>query len=45
MNIYQKILRGKIRFPKDMDPSLIKVIKGFLTANPQSRLGSGIEDV
>ena len=43
MNIYQKILRGRIRFPKDMDTDMINVIKGLLIADPQRRLCSGIE--
>ena len=39
MMIYQNILKGKIRFPKDFDKELKTIIKRLLTADVSSRLG------
>lgn len=39
MIIYQNILKGKIRFPKDFDKELKTIIKRLLTADVSSRLG------
>lgn len=48
MVIYQNILKGKVRFPKDMDREAKSIIKYFLIADPSKRLGmlkNGTEDI
>ncbi len=48
MIIYQNILKGKVRFPKDMDREAKSIIKYFLVADPSKRLGmlkNGVENV
>lgn len=48
MIIYQNILKGKIKFPKDMDRDAKSLIKHFLIADVSKRLGmlkNGVQDV
>lgn len=48
MIIYQNILLGKVKFPKDMDRDAKTLIKSFLVADVSKRLGmlkNGVEDV
>ena len=39
MIIYQNILKGKVRFPKDMDRDAKSIIKHFLVADVSKRFG------
>ncbi|KAI0340490.1 cAMP dependent protein kinase [Trametopsis cervina] len=46
--IYEKILRGKIHWPKDMDPLSREIIKAFLHPDRSKRLGNligGAQDI
>ena len=46
--IYEKILEGKLQFPKWIDPRAKDLIKGLLTLDPTKRLGSlkrGVQDI
>lgn len=48
MIIYQNILKGKVRFPKDMDRDAKSLIKNLLVADVSKRLGmlrNGVEDI
>lgn len=48
MIIYQNILNGKVKFPKDMDRDAKSLIKSFLVADVSKRMGmlrNGAEDV
>ena len=48
MIIYQNILRGRVRYPKDFDKDVKSVIKRFLIADVAKRLGmlkGGVDDV
>jgi serine/threonine protein kinase len=46
--IYEKILEGKLQFPKWIDPRAKDLTKGLLTQDPTKRLGSlkrGVQDI
>lgn len=48
MIIYQNILKGKVKFPRDMDREAKSLIKHLLVADPSKRLGmlkNGVDDV
>ena len=48
MNIYQKILSGKLYFPKDFDKSAKSLVKHILTADLTRRYGNlknGVNDI
>ncbi len=48
MIIYQNILKGKVRFPKDFDKDVKSIIKHLLVADVSKRLGmlkGGADDV
>ena len=41
MAIYEKILRGKVRFPRNFDSDVKSLIKHLLTVDASKRYGSG----
>jgi len=48
MQIYQKIIKGKINFPKDFDKNAKSLIKHLLTADTTKRYGclkNGVKDI
>lgn len=48
MIIYQNILKGKVKFPKEFDKEVKSIIKHFLVGDVSKRLGmlkGGAEDV
>jgi len=48
MIIYQNILRGHVRYPKDFDKDIKAIIKRLLTADVSKRLGmmkGGVDEV
>lgn len=48
MIIYQNILRGKVKFPKDFDKDVKSIVKQLLVADVSRRLGmlkNGADDV
>ncbi|KAI4215292.1 MAG: hypothetical protein LQ351_002191 [Letrouitia transgressa] len=40
MKIYEMIIEGKIKYPKDMPPEARNLISGLCTVNPSNRLGN-----
>ncbi|KAL9608272.1 MAG: hypothetical protein Q9167_006881 [Letrouitia subvulpina] len=40
MKIYEMIIEGKIKYPKDMPPEARNLINGLCTVNPSNRLGN-----
>ena len=38
--MYQKILNGELKFPAHMSPEAQSLLSGFLTRDPEQRLGS-----
>lgn len=48
MEIYQKILKGKIKFPKNFDPNAKSLVKHLLVADLSKRFGNlknGVNDI
>ena len=48
MMIYQKVIKGKIRFPKEMDKNAKSLIKHLLVADITKRYGclkNGVKDI
>jgi serine/threonine protein kinase len=45
LTVYEMILNSKVPFPEEMDPVAVDFIGRLLDKNPETRLGSGVDDV
>lgn len=43
--VYSKIENGDLRFPRNLSPEVVSLIRGLLDRNPQTRLGLGVEGI